>query len=134
MLVEKCVSEPNIVSCDVTQTPDRLFLYLDVSRWVKDADQNGDCMVFDEFQNELTVTGGDVGQAPDRFELQLRWLSVYSELEQAWNKVPVNGLLDRRLIFEWEQFAEASRCKDLHHQYVRHNQISKVVKVSLLRK
>ena len=32
VLVEKCVSEPNVVSCDVTQTPDRLLLNLDVSR------------------------------------------------------------------------------------------------------
>lgn len=65
-----------------------------------DADQDRDGTVLDELQHELAIARRNVREAPNCLKLKLGRLDGLAQLQQAWDHIHVDRLLNRRVLFK----------------------------------
>ena len=62
----------------------------------------------------MAVTRSDVRQAPDCFKLELGALYVLAKLEETWDQVTIDSLLDRWVNLKGQKFPNSRDSQDLN--------------------
>ena len=62
----------------------------------------------------MAVARSDVCQAPDCFKLELGALDVLAKLEETWDQVTIDSLLDRWVNLKGQKFPNSRDSQDLN--------------------
>jgi len=82
----------------------------------------------------FVVAGSDVCNTPGGLELKTGCVFSLDELDELGDEVCVDGLLQRRLLFERKKSAEADRCKGLQERVSRVNQFEQLGEIGVLKR